>query len=119
MPAGTDGQPAEDSPKDYEQILRAVAERFPGAVIVLTVGEDGVLYQDGDQRASHGSYRVKAVDTTAAGDTFCGYFLAGLAKGLSVEERLELASKASALAVSVKGAANSIPIWDEAVAFTQ
>ena len=64
---------------------------------------------DGGQTAAHGIYDVPVVDTTAAGDTFTGYFLAGVTDGLPVEQILELASKASSLAVSRKGASDSIP----------
>lgn len=103
--------------QDNEAILAALTARFPGAAIVLTVGKDGVLYQRGGVRARHGIYRVKVEDTTAAGDTFCGFFLAGVAKGLPAEECLRVASLASSLAVSCKGAANSIPTWQQAVEF--
>ena len=84
---------------------------------MLTVGKDGVLYQYGDERASHGIYDVPVADTTAAGDTFCGFFLASTAKGLTAAEALRMASLASSMAVSKKGAANSIPSWDEVEAF--
>ena len=103
--------------EDYQQILAGLVARFPNAAIVLTVGENGVLYQDKAQTASHGIYKVKAVDTTAAGDTFCGYFLASLCKGLAVEEALKNASMASAIAVSRHGASTSIPTWEEVQEF--
>ncbi len=103
--------------EEYYEILKAVCKRFPQAAIVLTVGSDGVLYQDQKEQAFHGIYKVNVVDTTAAGDTFCGYFLSGVTRGLSVPERLEQASKASAMAVSVKGAANSIPTLEQVLAF--
>lgn len=102
---------------DYEAILAALAARFPHAAIVLTVGENGVLYQFGQKKARHGCYKVKVADTTAAGDTFCGYFLAGTAMGLPVEECLKQASMASAIAVSRHGAAASIPLRSEVEAF--
>ena len=100
-----------------EEILAGLKARFPEAAIVLTVGKDGVLYQYKDERASHGIYDVPVADTTAAGDTFCGYFLACVAKGLPAAEGLRMASLASSLAVSKKGAANSIPTWDEVTSF--
>ena len=56
---------------------------------------------------------MSAVDTTAAGDTFTGYFIAGLSKGLDVPKILRYASAASAIAVSRKGAASSIPSFEE------
>ncbi len=95
--------------EDFSQILQALARRFPQAVIVLTVGENGVLYRDSQVTTGHKRYTVPVADTTAAGDTFCGYFLAGLSQGLCVEECLRQASMAAAIAVSRHGAAPSIP----------
>lgn len=108
---------AGEEAKGNEEILAALKKRFPNAAIVLTVGKDGVLYQYGDERASHGIYDVPVADTTAAGDTFCGFFLASTAKGLTAAEALRMASLASSLAVSKKGAANSIPTWSEVERF--
>lgn len=110
---------AGEEAKSNEEILAALKKRFPAAAIVLTVGKDGVLYQYEEERASHGIYDVPVVDTTAAGDTFCGYFLACAAKGLSAAEGLRMASLASSLAVNKKGAANSIPTWSEVEQFGQ
>lgn len=104
---------------DFEKILEGLVQRFPKATIVLTVGEDGVLYRSGTTRESHGIYPVKAVDTTAAGDTFCGYFLSGVSRGLPIRETLQYASMASAIAVSRHGASTSIPAWDEVMDFAR
>ena len=98
---------------NYEKILEALLKKFPQTTVVLTLGSEGVLYGKGADRARHGIFRVTAVDTTAAGDTFCGYFLASVARGLPAAEALRMASLASALAIGVKGAANSIPGWAE------
>ena len=92
-----------------EEICAALLKKYPRARVVLTLGKKGCLYRDGGQTAAHGIYDVPVVDTTAAGDTFTGYFLAGVTDGLPVEQILELASKASSLAVSRKGASDSIP----------
>ena len=102
-----------------QEILEGLHQRFPHAAIVLTVGEQGVLYAHGKQRLSRGIYSVPVVDTTAAGDTFCGYFVASMAQGLSVEEGLRRASAASAMAVSVMGAAPSIPTQSQVQAFLE
>lgn len=98
-----------------DDILQALRARFPRAAFVLTLGKRGAVYDDGTTRCAHGIYKVPVVDTTAAGDTFTGYFLAAVGKGLFPQRALELASKASSLAVSVKGASNSIPHWDAVV----
>jgi ribokinase len=90
-------------------LLQRLAERFPQTSILLTLGSRGAqCYRDGHY-ASIGSCKVQAVDTTAAGDTFSGYFLSGVLEGLSLAEILRLATVASALCVQRPGAANSIP----------
>lgn len=96
---------------DFEAILLGLQQRFPHAAIVLTVGKHGAYYAHGETRAHHGIYNVPVVDTTAAGDTFCGFFLASLAKGMAPAEALHNASVASSIAVSIKGASTSIPTW--------
>lgn len=96
-----------------EKILDAMTERFPGARIVLTLGADGVMYRDAEQSCSQEIFRVKAVDTTAAGDTFTGYFIASILLGMPVAEALSMCAKASAIAVSRMGATDSIPTMEE------
>lgn len=98
---------------EAEKILPAMQHKYPHARIVLTLGKLGVMYSDFKKTASHGIYDVKIVDTTAAGDTFTGYFLASVTAGKTVEESLRLASIASSLAVSQKGAVDSIPPLEE------
>ena len=98
---------------DYDIILQALAEKYPKAEIVLTIGAKGVLYQGKGEKTACSSFPEKVVDTTAAGDTFCGYYLACQCKGYSVEESLYYASMASGYAVSKEGAAPSIPTWHE------
>ena len=58
-------------------------------------------------------FPVQAVDTTAAGDTFTGYFLAGLVEGMPIEKILEMSAKASSIAVTREGAVPSIPYRSE------
>lgn len=99
--------------KEPQAICEALHKKYPGSIVVLTLGKQGVLYSDGTTTARHGIYNVPVVDTTAAGDTFAGFFLACTARGLSVERTLELASKASSLAVSRPGASDSIPTIEE------
>jgi len=102
---------------DYEEILSSLHSQYPGATLVLTVGRDGAIYRDSRQSIHHGIYNVPVVDTTAAGDTFCGYFVAGLFQGEPLEKILENASIASSIAVSRKGASASIPTMKEVTAF--
>ena len=102
--------------EDPDRILEQMAEKFPDAEVVLTLGSRGSVYQGGGRQVGQKAYRVQAVDTTAAGDTFTGYFIAGMLQGMEVFRILDMASRASALAVSRKGAAPSIPRMEEVLA---
>lgn len=99
--------------KKPEEILDAMADQFPKAKVVLTLGEDGAVYQKDFVRFRQDSIPAEVVDTTAAGDTFTGYFIAGLIDGMDPAENLKRCAKASSIAVSRKGAAPSIPTSDE------
>ena len=99
-----------------EEIIVKMQELYPHAKIVLTLGKDGAVYADGEERFFQPIFPVKAVDTTAAGDTFTGYFLAGLAEGMAIPEILKMSAKASSIAVSRAGAVPSIPYRDEVMA---
>jgi len=98
---------------DPEQMLSALLNRYPEATVILTLGSSGVIAGCRNQRWQHPAYQVSAVDTTAAGDTFCGFLLAALSKGLSMDAALEAASRAAALAVTKHGAVPSIPSWQD------
>lgn len=100
----------EDKP---EAICQMLLRKYPKMKIVLTLGSHGVYYRDAEVVEKQGICRVKAVDTTAAGDTFTGYFLALVMEGRPVAEALSMATRASALAVSRMGAAASIPLRTE------
>lgn len=96
-----------------DEIIAEMLRRFPKAKIVLTLGKDGAVYADAEQKHFQPIFKVQAVDTTAAGDTFTGYFLAGLLSGMPVPEILKMSAKASSIAVSRAGAVPSIPYRDE------
>lgn len=108
-----------DTSAPKEALLDALAGRYPQAAFVLTLGSGGVEYRKGEKRLFHRAYSVEAVDTTAAGDTFCGYFLSGLCGGRPIERCLAEASAAAAIAVSRSGAAPSIPDYRETVSFLE
>ena len=91
------------------EALDALLEKYPTAKIVLTLGGRGSAYADAETRLLQAVYKVPVVDTTAAGDTFTGYFIAGIVAGKSAAEAMDDAAKAAAIAVSRAGAAPSIP----------
>lgn len=99
--------------RDGKELAEEIKTAFPGATIVLTQGEKGSVYYDGEQCISQEIFKVKAVDTTAAGDTFTGYFVGGILNGDSPEKAMRVAAKASAIAVTRPGAAPSIPTKEE------
>lgn len=92
-----------------EDILDSLASKYPELEIILTFGDKGAYYRHKDINIFQPAYKVDAVDTTAAGDTFTGYFIALRQQGKSIEESLKKASKASSITVSRKGASISIP----------
>lgn len=98
-------------------LLEKLKEKVPHADIVLTLGEKGAIYAGKEGITKQQAYKVNVVDTTAAGDTFTGYFLAEIANNNTIEGALSMAAKASAIAVSRRGAAPSIPDWDEVYEF--
>lgn len=99
-----------------DEVLSRLRMRYPLAKIVMTMGEKGVYYQDPKQQFYQEAIAVKAVDTTCAGDTFTGYFLAGVIQGRPLDDTLRLAAWAAALSVQRHGAAQSIPKWEEVMA---
>ncbi|OJX92131.1 MAG: ribokinase [Paludibacter sp. 47-17] len=82
-------------------------------VVVITLGSKGSLIKDGDRYCSVEADRVEAVDTTAAGDTFCGAFCVGISEGLSIDDAVRMANTAAALTVTREGAQCSIPYRKE------
>lgn len=89
--------------------LSALAARFPGATLVYTQGSRGAQVWAGGVSYTQPAFPVRAVDTTGAGDTFTGYFLAALCEGQPIPDCMRLAAKASAISVSRPGASVSIP----------
>ena len=102
--------------KNPDDIIAKLLEMYPQSKIVLTLGQDGAVYADQEQKHFQPVFKVNAVDTTAAGDTFTGYFLAGLCDGLPIPEVLKMSAKASSIAVSRAGAVPSIPFREEVMA---
>lgn len=99
---------------NIDEILAKMSELFPRSKIILTLGQDGAIYQDNQQQIRQPGFLAKAIDTTAAGDTFIGYFMAArLQNKLDIKSSLELACRAAAITVTRKGATASIPYRHE------
>lgn len=95
-----------DEPEKAWQILHG---KYPSLSLLITLGERGSVCFTEKEEVFQAAFPVRAVDTTAAGDTYTGYFIAGLTDGLSLQESMRLASMASAISVTRPGAAPSIP----------
>lgn len=98
---------------DFDEIAGTLMQKYPGMGIMLTMGKSGCLYKSADETVRLGACHVDAVDTTAAGDTFIGYFVRGILQGLSMKDTLWQATVASAIAVTRPGAGDSVPAIDE------
>lgn len=100
---------------DPDEIVAALMRRYGIPHIVLTLGEKGSLYASGATRLRQNAVPTAVVDTTAAGDTFTGYFFASILSGKETGEALFGAAAAAALAISKEGAAKSIPWASEMI----
>ena len=99
------GCPSEES----DRILETLAERFPQTTLLLTLGAAGAKCRRQGETVFVPARSVPVVDTTAAGDTFIGFFLHSLLSGRSLRESMETATAASALCIGRRGAADAIP----------
>ena len=96
-----------------DELIEKLTKKFQNTKIVLTLGEKGSVYVDKTQKIRQEIYKTDVVDTTAAGDTFTGYFIAGIVAGIDVAESLKQAAGAASITVSRKGASPSIPFAKE------
>lgn len=97
----------------FEETIEKLANMYPAVEIIMTVGSKGAYYAGCDGLLYQPIIDYPVVDTTAAGDTFIGYYLASIISGYSVKEALYYASKASGIAVSRSGAMQSVPVYSE------
>lgn len=101
----TDMNSAEDAAR--ELILQGVAE------VIITLAEKGAVYVSNEKVIYQPAYKVTAVDTTAAGDAFCGGLVSELSRGKSIEAALNFAAAAGGLATTKSGATPSLPTEKE------
>jgi ribokinase len=97
-------------------IARSLLRRV-GQVVILTLGEKGSVIVSDEMEKQIPSYVVNTVDTTGAGDTFCGAFVAQWVEGVDLQDCVQFATAAAALSVTRIGAQVSIPYQKEVIEF--
>lgn len=97
------------------EIIQSIAHNYPQMKIILTLGAAGSMYYENGKIEKCDAIKVNPVDTTAAGDTFSGYFLRGILAPINGVSALKLATAASSIAIMRQGAAVSIPSFDEVI----
>lgn len=98
---------------DPEDVRVRMRQQYPRASTVLTLGAKGAIYADAGSLHHASALPVDAVDTTAAGDTFIGFFLAELMQGRDPVKALASGCRAAAICVTRTGASDSIPFREE------
>ena len=115
-----EGQSLSKMKMKRERDLRKIAQKLlmMGAKnVVITLGANGLFFRSRDEEIRMKAFRVKVVDSTAAGDAFMGGFACGLAEGKTIQEVLEFASAAGSLATTKLGAQPSLPFRKELETF--
>ena len=108
---------ADDEKNDVLAQLQRLAKQHHLQDVIVTLGEKGCIALHQGHLLQQKAYSVNVVDTTAAGDTFCGALVAALSRGASLPQSLQEASAASALACTQLGAQSSIPSREDVLAF--
>jgi len=112
--AGLSGAATAAGNAAIEAIIRQLAAEYDSTDIVLTAGRQGAYFARAGQRPIHAPIvEAPVVDTTAAGDTFLGYYLAARLRGAEPAAAMQRASAAAAITVSRAGAMESIPVAAE------
>lgn len=98
---------------DYETLCKTLSTKYCNSMIILTAGANGEYVAYNGCFFHHKADKTVVRDTTGAGDTFLGYFIACTANGVCPEKAVETASHAASLACSREGALDSIPSYNE------
>jgi ribokinase len=107
--------------KDLDTAVEAAERLLQKGIgtVIVTLGQQGSVLVNQNERIFQPAFKVKAVDTTAAGDTFVGVFAASMLDGKSSREALKFATAAAGLTVTRKGAQPSIPDYKEVCEFVK
>ena len=104
----TEGQGLSGRTAEME-IIDTLSNKYPNTRHILTLGEKGSIYSFDNKTIKVKAEDVKTIDTTAAGDTYIGYYISSISKGVSIEKSMKTASRAAAIATTTIGGAISIP----------
>ena len=107
------GRAVEHLSKDEAVTIARHLQKNGSKKVIITLGEQGSVYLDQEKELFTPAYKVKAVDTTAAGDAFCGAFATAISENKPVEYALKFASAAGGLAATKAGAVPSLPTQQE------
>ena len=95
--------------KNKTKILKYLSNKYPNTKLLLTLGKKGSVYSYNNKVIEIPANKVNSIDTTAAGDTYIGYFISSYYKNNKVKESMEMASKAASISTTKMGGAISIP----------
>lgn len=96
-----------------DEAVERILYRLPSCALVLTLGSRGARYISRREEYAVPALEVETIDTTAAGDTFAGFFIGSVLQGFDIPSALERAARAASLCVTRRGAAESIPFASE------
>ncbi len=105
--------------QQLSDVLGVTAAHFPVPEVLVTKGRTGSVYRSGDQEISVEAFAVDTIDTTGAGDTYLGFFVAGLDTGMDVKGAMTFAAAGSAIQVTRKGTSDAIPNLEEVKVFLE
>jgi|TARA_B110000438_G_scaffold67833_2_gene68201 ribokinase len=92
-----------------KKILEIISKKYPSSNLLITLGEKGSIFKNKKNIIRTDAVQVKTIDTTAAGDTYIGYYIASFSKNQSIRNCMKIASLAASITVTKIGGAISIP----------